>query len=261
MTPSVQRSALLSTAPPNHFSCQSLAGNWGAVGRGIGRYERGVFPSEYACGRRAVRLTGRGVRAPKSGASLSVWVAAQNPNAAWHEPVGTPVEKGTQQADTDEVAQIIGWLAALAVVPFIVHKYRRGWARLSDVGEFYVLMGVLFWGVSAAHRRALELPSLSLLVLTLSATVLYWSAFHSPGRTAWLEPGANRLPTKLERRLIRLMPSMAWALAFEAVAVALTVWLRHIVSLLFPVSVALFLLTFCLYVVAARGWRQAGRFL
>jgi hypothetical protein len=159
------------------------------------------------------------------------------------------------------MARVIGWSAALAVVPFIVYKFKRGWSRLSDVGEFYVLMGVLFWGVSAAHRRALERPSLSLIVLALSTTVLYWSAFQSPGRTSWLEPGANRLPTKLERRLIRLMPRMAWALALEAVAVALTPWLRHIVSWLFPFSVALFLLTFCLYVVAARGWREAGRLL
>jgi hypothetical protein len=126
------------------------------------------------------------------------------------------VEKGLQQADTEEVARVIGWSAALAVVPSIVYKFRRGWSRLSDIGEFYVLMGVLLWGVSAAHRRALGLPSLSLLVMTLSATVLYGFAFHSPSGTSWLEPGAKRLPTKLERRLIRLMPMMAWVLAFEA---------------------------------------------
>jgi hypothetical protein len=122
-------------------------------------------------------------------------------------------------------------------------------------------MGVLLWGVSAAHRRALGLPSLTLLVMTLSATVLYAFASHVPGQTLWLEPGANRLPTKLERRLIRLMPMMAWVLAFEAGALVLTLWLRRFVSWPFPVSVALFLLTVCLYVVAARGWRQAGRLL
>jgi hypothetical protein len=105
---------------------------------------------------------------------------------------GKPVEKGTQQADNEVMARIIGWSAALAVVPFIVYKFRRGWSRLSDVGEFYVLMGVLLWGVSAAHRRALGLPSLSLLVMTLSATVLYGFAFHSPSGTSWLEPGAKR---------------------------------------------------------------------
>lgn len=171
------------------------------------------------------------------------------------------MEKGLQQADTEEVARVIGWSAALAVVPSIVYKFRRGWSRLSDIGEFYVLMGVLLWGVSAAHRRALGLPSLSLLVMTLSATVLYGFAFHSPSGTSWLEPGAKRLPTKLERRLIRLMPMMAWVLAFEAGALVFTLWLRRFVSWPFPVSVALFLLTFCFYVMAARGWRQAGRLL
>jgi hypothetical protein len=114
------------------------------------------------------------------------------------------------------VARIVGWSAALAVVPFIIYKFKRGWSHLSDIGEFYVLMGVLLWGVSAAHRRALGLPSLTLLVMTLSATVLYAFGFHSAGGTSWLEPGANRLPTELERRLIRLMPMMAWVLAFEA---------------------------------------------
>jgi hypothetical protein len=72
-----------------------------------------------------------------------------------------PVEKGSQQAENEVVARIIGWLAALADVPFIIHKYRRGWSRPSDVGEFYALIGVLFWGVSAAHRGALGLPTSS----------------------------------------------------------------------------------------------------
>jgi len=102
-----------------------------------------------------------------------------------------PVEKGTQPADNEVVARAIGWLVAVAVVPFLVHRFRRGWSHLSDVGEFYVLMGVLLWGVSTAHRRALGLPSLSLLVMTLSATVLFSFAFHSPGRVRLLDHEAS----------------------------------------------------------------------
>ena len=74
------------------------------------------------------------------------------------------------------------------------------------------------------------LPSLSLLVVSLSGTVAFAFGFHSASRTPWLEAGANRLPTKFEQRLIPFMSMMAWALVFEAGAVAITMWLHRAVS-------------------------------
>jgi hypothetical protein len=55
---------------------------------------------------------------------------------------------------------------------------------------------------------------------------------------------------------------MEWVLAIEAGVVALLgTWLGRYARPVFPVSVILFLATIGLYVFAARGWREAGRFL
>ncbi len=67
----------------------------------------------------------------------------------------------------------------------------------------------LLWALAIGHHQAFRSPNLILLVDTLAATVLYWFAFQRPeARSSWLEPGANRLPSRAERRLIRSMPVM-----------------------------------------------------
>jgi len=161
------------------------------------------------------------------------------------------------------MARILGWLVALAMAPLIIQAFRRGWSRPRDLARFYILLGALVWGLAIAYHQAFRFPSFGLLVDTLAATVLYWFAFQRPDvRSSWLEPGANRLPSRTERRLIRWMPVMAPALAVEAgVVVLFGTWLRRFVGVLYPVSLTLFLLTLGLCVIAARGWKEAGRLL
>jgi hypothetical protein len=115
------------------------------------------------------------------------------------------------------------------MAPFVVQAFRRGWSRPRDLAHFYLLFGTLLWGVWIGHYGAFLLPSQWLLVATLSATVLYWFAFPRPGAQL-LQPGANRPPTKVERRLIRSIPVIGWALFVEAVAVAVSgIWLGRLV--------------------------------
>lgn len=150
---------------------------------------------------------------------------------------------------------------ALAMAPFVVQALRRGWSRPRDLAHFYLLFGTLLWGVWIGHYGVFLLPSRWLLVATLAATVLYWFGFARRGARL-LEPGANRPPTGVERRLIQWMPVMGWALFVEAVAVALSgTWLGRFVRPLYPVSVTLLLLTLGLCVIAARGWKEGGRLL
>jgi hypothetical protein len=103
----------------------------------------------------------------------------------------------------------------------------------------------------------LGLPNAIDLIEALAVNVLYWFGWRKRVSGSWPVPGANRLPTAFERRLIQFAPMMEWVLAVEVGLVGLLgTWLGRYARSVFSVSVILFLATIGIYVIAARGWRE-----